>query len=84
MLDWDMLGLRGGSGGPAFQCKNQLPNFNLFAFFNFDFFNYAVNRRGNFNYCFIGFQLHYGLAFRNLSSRRNHQPHQISLMNVLP
>ena len=74
------FGLRGGS---AFQREDHLSDFDLLAFFYFDFFDDAADRRRNFDHGFVGFEFHDRLAFGNFRAGRDHQPHQIALGDVL-
>ncbi len=43
----------------------------------------AGHRRRHFDHRLVGFQFHDRLAFGNFGARRNHQPHQIALIDVL-
>src|SRR2546421_629273 len=61
---------------------NEIPLMNVFALLDQNFFDSAANRRGHFDYCFIGLEFHHGLAFGNARSRRDHQSDEIALMNV--
>jgi len=83
MLNRNVFGLGRGSGSSAFQRKNQLAHFDLFAFFNFDFFDHAAHRRGNFHDSFVRLQLHHRLAFGNFDARSNHQSNQVTLVDIL-
>ena len=43
--------------------KDQLPDFDLLALFDFDLFHYSAHRRRNFDHRFVGFQFHHRLTF---------------------
>ena len=58
----------GGCGvrrSAALESEDDLPDFDLLAFLDFDLFDYAADGRGNFNDGLVGLQFHHGLAFGN-------------------
>src|SRR5271165_32629 len=73
------FGLRGGS---AFEREDYLSNFDLLAFFYFDFFNDAADRRRHFDHSLVGLEFHHRLAFGNFGAGRDHQANQIALGDV--
>ena len=66
-----------------FHGKDHLANFDLLAFFNPNFFYRAGHGRRDFDHGLVGFQFHHRLAFSDARAGRNHQPHQIALVDVL-
>ena len=65
------------------QRKNDLSDLNFLSFLDLHLFYRAANRRRNFHYRFLSFELHHRLAFRNFHAGTDHEPDQISLINVL-
>ena len=77
------LGFSGLTDSAAFQGENHLADFDFRAFLDLDIFNRARHRRRNFHHGLVGFQFHHRLAFGDLRARRDHQTHQIALIDVL-
>ena len=69
--------------GTVFDRENYLTNLDLLSLFNADFFHRTGHRRWNLDHGLVRFQFHHGLAFSNARTRRNHQPHQVALIDVL-
>ncbi len=69
-------------GCSAFEREDHLANFDLLAFFDFDFFDHAADRRRNFDHGFVGLEFHDRLAFGNFRAGRDHQANQIALRDV--
>ena len=69
-------------GGRALQREDDLADFHLVAFFYAYFLHHAAHRRRHFDDGFVGFQFHHGLAFGDFGAGRNHQAHQIALIDV--
>ena len=65
-----------------FHREDHLADFDLLAFFDPNFLDCAGHRRWNFDDGLVGFQFHHRLAFGDAGARRNHQPHQITLIDV--
>ncbi len=83
MFDRSVLRFLRLRGSAAFQGEDHLANFDLGAFLDLDFLDRARHRRRNFHHRLVSFQFHHRLAFGNFRARRNHQPHQIALIDVL-
>ena len=75
------FGFSGCGGAAALERENYLAHFDLRAFLNLDFFDRASHRRRNFHDRLVGFQFHHRLAFGDFRSRRNHEPHQVALID---
>jgi hypothetical protein len=66
----------------TFKGENHLPDSDLLALFDFDFFDHAAHGRGDFDDRFVGFEFHHRLAFGNFRAGRNHEAHEIALRDV--
>ena len=66
----------------AFEREDDLPNFDLLAFFDFDFFDDAADGRRDFDHGFVGLEFHDRLAFGNFGAGRDHQTNEIALGDV--
>ena len=66
----------------AFEREDDLSNFDLLAFFDFDVFHDAADGRRDFDYGFVGLEFHDRLAFGNFGAGRDHQTNEIALGNV--
>ena len=62
--------------------ENQLPDFDLVTLRHVNALNDAAEGRWDLDHSFFRLKFHDRLAFRNLRTRRNHQPNEIPLMNV--
>src|SRR5580704_6758149 len=82
-LDWNMFGSLCLRRGRTFEREDNVANFNLVALFYVDFFDDSADRGGYFDHRFIGFKFHHRLAFGDLDARRNHEPDEIALGDVL-
>ena len=83
VLDRSMLRLLRLRRRAAFQREDHLADFYFLAFLDLDLFHCAGHRRRHFHHRLVGFQFHDRLAFGNFGAGRNHQPNQISLIDVL-
>ncbi len=69
--------------GRTFEREDNVANFNLVALLYLDFFDHSADRGRNFDHRFIGFKFHHRLAFGDFDARRNHEPDEIALGDVL-
>ena len=66
----------------AFEREDDLANFDLLAFLDFDLFDDAADRRGNLDDGLVGLQFHHRLAFGNLRAGSDHQADEIALVEI--
>jgi len=76
------LGFRFGARA-IFHGKDHLADLDLLSLFNANLFHRAGHRRRHLNHRLVGFQFHHRLAFSHVRAGRNHQPHQVALIDVL-
>ena len=75
----DSLGFRARS---IFHGEDHLADFYLLAFLDANFIDRAAHGRWNFDDRLVGFQFHDRLAFGDARAERDHQPDQITLINI--
>ncbi len=78
-LGFDRLGFR---SRPIFHGEDHLADFYLLAFLDANFVDRAGDGRRNLDDGFVGFQFHHGLAGGDAGAERDHQPHQVALVNI--
>ena len=67
----------------ALKREDDLSDFDLFALLNSNFLDYSSHGGWNLDDSFVSFELHHWLAVRDFGARRNHQPHEVALFDVL-
>src|ERR1035441_5856553 len=72
-----------GSRPSALQVEDDLADLDLLSLFNLYVAHHAAHGGRNFDDRFIGFELHYRLAFGNARAGRNHKAHQVAGVDVL-
>ncbi len=81
-LDGLCVGSLGFRACSIFHGEDHLADFDLLAFLNANFVDRAGHGRWDFDDGLVGFQFHDGLALGDARAERDHQPHQITLVNI--